>query len=686
MNHEIKRSVCPYDCPDACGLLLEVHGDRVVSVSGDAEHPYTRGVLCPKMAHYERTIHSERRLLKPLLRNGPKGSGEFVETSWDEAVARIADNWRAIIASYGPEAILPASYAGTLGMLQRNAGHAFFHRLGASRLERTLCSSAKDYGWKAVMGGTLQTQPDEAANSDFIIIWGAHTLATNIHFLHPVREAKKNGAQVWIIETHSTETVRVLADRTILVRPGTDGALALGMLHVLTREQLVDRDFIHRYVQGFEQLEQEVLPRYSPAVVERLTGVSAATVVELAQAYGRARAPFIRQGSGLFRYGNGAMTARLITSLPATVGAWAKAGAGAVGDIATGTAFDLTRITREDFLQQPTRTVNINQMGRALNQLADPPVMSLYVYHSNPVAVYPDQNSILRGLAREDLFTVVHERFMTDTARYADVVLPATTSAEHADAYRSYGHYGVQRTQACIPPVGEAKSNWDTFRLLAKAMGFDEPFFQQTEAELLDAYLCNPAAWLASADQTRLAAGLPVQLPLPQDYKLDFKTPSGKIEIFNPAETVPLPDWFPAYGGNGEFYLMTAPSLYSLNSCFNERADLLAKKSSMSLALHPGEAQRLGLQDGCLVEAYNELGNVTFVLKVTDRVPAGIAVADGVAWMCDAPGKSTINALTAQRLTDRGNGSTFYDTKVDIRKAACSIPTTQAEGGSIGVA
>ena len=667
MSAEVKRSVCPYDCPDACGLLVEVEGNHVAGVRGDPAHPFTRGALCPKMVHYEKTVHSPDRITKPLLRTGPKGTGEFAEISWAEAVGRIAEKWRAICERHGAEAVLPASYAGTLGMLQRNAGHAFFHKLGASQLERTLCSAAKDYGWRAVMGSTLHTQPDEASQSDFIILWGAHTLATNIHFLHPVREAKKQGACVWLIETYATDTAAAVADRTILIRPGTDGALALGVMHVLATEGMVDRAFVEKHVQGFDRLEKEVLPRYSPSKTADITGVPAELVVELARSYGRAKAPFIRQGSGLFRYGNGAMTARLITILPAVVGAWAKQGGGAVGDISTGAAFDMKRITREDFMGSPTRVVSINQMGDALNKLKDPPIKSLYVYHSNPAAVYPDQNSIIRGLLREDLFTVVHERFMTDTALYADIVLPATTSVEHADVYRSYGHYGVQRVKACIAPVGEAKSNWDVFCLLAQAMGFMEPFFRQSAEDVLDDFFRNPTEWLSGIDQHKFNNCEPVTLPLPEGYKLNFRTPSGKIEMLNPAEQAPLPDWFPPYGGPGEFCLVTAPSLYSLNSSFNEQPGLVMKKSPMSLAINPAEAKRLRLIEGQRIIAFNELGEVVFILKTTEKVPPGVAVADGVAWLRDAPGERTVNALTSQRFTDRAHGSTFYDTRVDIK-------------------
>ena len=452
------------------------------------------------------------------------------------------------------------------------------------------------------------------------------------------------------------------------MRPGTDGALALGIMHELQRLGLLDGDFLDRWVSGFDRLAAEVLPRYSPAKVAAITGVPATVVTELAEAYGKAAAPFIRQGSGLYRYGNGAMTARLISCLPALVGAYAKPGGGTLGDLSTSSVFNTSVITREDFIDKPTRIVSINRLGEALTGgVTEPPIMGLYVYHSNPASVYPDQNSILRGLSREDLFTVVHERFMTDTALYADIVLPATTSVEHDDAYRSYGHYGLQRVKSCIPPLAAAKSNWETFCLLAGEMGFDEPIFRQSAAELLDQLFEKPGSWLAQVDWQKLQAGEPVTLPLPENYKMQFRTASGRIEIVNPRETPELPDWFPPYGGSGEFYLMTAPSLYSLNSSFNESAELVARKGPMSLTMNPLDAERLALMDGQRVLAYNELGEVTFVLKIADSVPGGVVVADGVSWLRDAPGRRTINALTSQRLTDRGKGSTFYDTKVDVR-------------------
>jgi len=421
MPSEIKRSVCPYDCPDSCGLLVEIENGRAIKVSGDPEHPFTRGILCGKMNHYERTVHSPRRLTEPLMRCGKKGSGEFRPISWSEAIEQITIRWRAIIGTFGPEAILPYSYAGTMGILQRNAGHPFFYRLGASLLERGICTPAKAAGWEAVMGKTPAPHPDEALHSDLIILWSTNAAATNLHFLQNVRQAKKRGAKVWMIDLYRNQTAAI-ADRSFYVRPGSDGALALGLMHLLVRDQLCDRSFLSAQVQGFNALEEQILPDYDPVVVSRITGLPEAAIEEMAQAYAAARAPFISVGGGVSRYTNGAMSVRSIVALPALVGAWAKKGGGCFVGTSTGAAFDMTRIERQDLLKSNPRTINMSRLGSALTELNDPPVKSLYIYHSNPAAVAPDQNRVLEGLAREDLFTVVHERFMTDSARYADMI------------------------------------------------------------------------------------------------------------------------------------------------------------------------------------------------------------------------------------------------------------------------
>ena len=667
MATEIKRSVCPYDCPDTCGLLIYTENDQVVQVLGDPEHSFTRGTLCPKMVHYERTVHSPLRITKPLLRSGSKGSGQFRSVSWDEAIDHIASRWQGIIAAHGSEAILPYSYAGTMGLVQRNVGQAFFNRLGAARLDRTICSPAKGYGWKSVMGNTLAPHPDEVMESDLIILWGINAVATNIHFLHGVREARKRGATVWLLDTYETPTAQI-ADRVILTRPGSDGALALGIMHIIARDDLADDAFVDKYVQGYEELRDDILPQYSPCVVSEITGLPVSTIEAMASEYAKARAPFIRLGSGLSRYGNGATTVRIISCLPALIGVWAKPGGGLMGNISTASTLNMAAITREDFMAKPTRIINMNQLGGALTTPVNP-VMGLYVYQSNPAAVTPDQNAVLEGLKRDDLFTVVHERFMTDTASFADVVLPAASSVETSDLFIAYGHYCMQRVHPAISPIGEAKSNWDVFSLLAKAMGFEETYFQQTADELIDHLLDKPNFWLASADMEKLKSGKPIELPLPAGYKMDFKTPSGKIEIRNPAEIDSLPSYFAPNGDEAPYWLMTAPTTIMLNSSFNERDDLVGDKAQtfMTLQMNPVDAAAKNLTDGHRVVAFNCRGEVTFILKTTEKVPSGVAVAEGVWWIKNAPGQRGVNALTSQRLTDKAAGSTFYDTKVDVR-------------------
>jgi anaerobic selenocysteine-containing dehydrogenase len=660
------RSVCPFDCPDACGLLVEVEDGRAVKVRGDPEHPYSQGTLCPKMNAYERSVGSPDRLLHPLVRAGAKGAGAWRRASWEEAIALVADRWRRIAREDGAEAILPYSYAGTMGVVQRNAGQAFFHRLGASRLDRTICSPAKGAGWSQVMGATPGPDPDEALDSDLVVLWGIHAVATNLHFVQRVKEARRRGAKVLLLEVWPNETAAV-ADRTILVRPGSDGALALGLVHVLARDGLADEAFLAAETIGWPELRARALAEYPPEAVSRLTGVAPADLEDLARTLARARAPFLRLGSGMSRYANGAMTVRCIVALAAALGAFGRKGGGCFCDASSAQAFDLSPITREDLQPRPTRLVNMNQLGRALAELREPPVRSMMVYAANPAAVAPDQNAVLAGLAREDLFLVVHERFMTDTARLADVVLPATYSLEHADLYRSYGQYCVQRVRPVVPPPGEAKPNWEVFRLLAAAMGFEEPVFRLTEDALIDAVVERLApGWRDGVDLGRLSAGEAVRLRPPAGPR--WRTRSGKIELRNDALAEPLPRHLPTHAERGPpLRLVTAPALHTLNSTFMERPELRERNGGMCLRLSPAETTARGLADGGRVVAWNELGEATFALRVTPGLPDGIAVAEGVWWLAHAPGARNVNALTAQRLTDSGGGSTFYDNLIDVR-------------------
>jgi anaerobic selenocysteine-containing dehydrogenase len=663
---KVARSVCPYDCPDACGLLVEVEDGRAVRVRGDPEHPYSRGTLCPKMNGYDRTVHSPDRLLHPLVRTGPKGEGRFRRASWDEAIALVAGRWKELLARDGGEAILPYSYAGSMGLVQRNAGMPFFHRLGASRLARTICTPAQGEGWRAVMGETPGPSPDDAVDSDLVVLWGINAVATNLHFVQRVKEARRRGARVLLLETYANDTAAV-ADETILVRPGSDGALALGLVHVLAREGLADEAFLAAETVGWPELRARCLAESAPAAVSAATGLAPARIEALARALAAARAPFIRIGGGPSRHANGPMTVRSIVALAAVLGAFGRRGGGCFASTHSSQAFDLSPLVREDLLPRPTRTVNMNQLGRALGELSDPPVRAMYVWCSNPAAVAPDQNAVLRGLAREDLFLAVHERFMTDTARFADVVLPATTSLEHADLYRSYGQYAVQRVRPAIPPLGEALPNWEVFRRLAAAMGFDEPLFRLSADEVIDLLLARPSPWRGPDFAQRLAEGGAVVLSPPPGRR--WATPSGRIELVNPAEPEPGPRHLPASAdaGGPPLRLVTAPALHTLNSTFMERPDLRARSGGMALKLSPGEARARGLAEGQRVVAFNELGEAMFLLRVTDRVPDGVAVAEGVFWIAHAPGGRNVNALTSQRLTDRGAGSTFYDNRVDVR-------------------
>jgi anaerobic selenocysteine-containing dehydrogenase len=668
MNKDTLRSVCPYDCPDTCGLLVEVENGRAVRVTGDHEHPVTRGLLCPKMNHYEDTVHSPRRLTTPLLRTGPKGSGEFAPISWTEAAECICSRWKGLIAEHGGETILPYSYAGTMGLVQRNSGHPFFHRLGASRLERTICSPAKDAGWKAVMGDTPAIEPSGMEQSDLVILWGINAAATSIHAMRDAQAARRRGVPVWGIDTYRTPTCDAV-DEAFIVRPGGDGALALGMMHVMLREGLADLGFIAANVLGFDQLAEQILPECTPEQMAPVCGLPAGAIERMAREYAAARAPFIRLGSGLTRYGNGAMTVRTITCLPAVSGAWQRAGGGVFPGTSTGAAFPLGRVTREDFMTVPTRLVSMNQLGQALNELADPPVKALYVYHSNPASVTPDQNAVIRGLLRDDLFTVVHERFLTDTARYADIVLPATSSLEQPDLYRCYGSYHAQRCNAVVSPVGEAKSNWDVFCLLAQGMGWDEPFFRQSADDMIDQLLDFETPWRDAETSDRLRRGEPVFLTAPFDRKQRWLTTSGRIEILNEREDEPLPRLLPTHAVGDGFPLRLQPATtpFALNSSFYEQDDLRQKQVCMVLMMNPVDAESRGLADGRQVLACNRLGEVEFTMKVSERVPAGTVVTEGVWWSEFIPGGRGVNALTSQRLTDGGRGSTLYDVTVEVR-------------------
>ena len=660
------KSVCPYDCPDACGLIVSVDNNKVISVRGDRAHAFTRGTLCPKMAHYEKVIHSPLRLKSPMKRVGKKGIGEdqYTRISWDEALDAIVNNFKETIDTYGSESILRYSYAGTMGVIQSPAADYFFRCIGATDQDRGICSPAKQAGFRSVYGDTLAIKPQEAQHSDCIVLWGINATATDVHILHDVNIAKKNGARVWIIDTHKTYTFSQ-AHEHIYVKPGSDGALALGMLHIIHRDGLADTDFIKEHVQGYDELVKEVLLDFTPEKASDICGVSVERMIEFAHAYAKSKAPFIRLGSGLSRYGNGAMTCRAINALPAVVGAWQYPGGGLLSS-ASGSKFIGKDVMQQAHVHAPAkRLMPMIKLGEMLINPEGTKVHSLYIFSSNPAITAPDQNVVRRGLMRDDLFTVVHERFFTDTCKYADIILPATTSVEHDDIYNSYGHYTIGTGYKLIEPIGESRSNWQVIAELAKRMGLEDDFFDLSEKDLIE-QIVRTSSRISKRDQELILNGEPVEMTVSESYKMDFKTPSGKIELYNPQDVEPLIRYMPPYGDNAPFWLINGNDIRILDSSFCELD--FNDPELMKLRIHPEDAKMYNINDGAEVEIYNDRGSVKIKAYYDDEVQRGTLVTLGVWWQSQSSDPHVaINALTAARPTDQGWGSTFYDVQVHIR-------------------
>lgn len=663
----LRKTICPYDCPTTCGLFVETDGERIVRVKGDPADPVTHGVICRKMQRYEKSIHSPERILHPLKRTGDKGEGRFTRISWDQAIAEITAAWTRTLADHGPDAILPFCYSGVMSLIQRNCGDALFNAMGACALVKTLCASAKSAGYAAVMGGTGCLDPRELGASDFHIVWGSNMKATRLQSLADIVTARQHGRRVVLIESYAEE-MAPFCDQIVLVRPGTDGALALAMMHVLIAEGLADFEFLTAESVGFEEFRAS-LGQYTPAWAESITGVAAEVITALAQEYGAASAPAIILGSGNSRYGNGGMTVRLITILSAFTGAWKSPGGGLCGCSTGGGPYvDMTRITRPDFRRNTARRVNINRLAAALNgEDGGIPIRCLHVHACNPVASVCNQHGILRGLRDPELFTVVHERFLTDTARHADIILPATFSVEHADFYSSYGYSSFGTAYKVIPAPGECKSNWDIFRLLAQAMGYTDSFFRRTEEELMAELLDHPLPALRRLGPEQadiLRQGGMISTPF-ADHTA-WNTPSGKIEIINHNVPTPLPQYQECHGGAQPLRLIAAPSSKTLNSIFLERDDLVARRGVMRLAIHPEDAATRGIAEGDSVTAGNDLGEVTFMAHVTPLVARGAVAAEGVFARAQSASGNLVNALHHERLSDLGAATTLNDNTVDV--------------------
>ncbi len=655
-----KRAVCPYDCPDTCGMICQTDGKEILGVKGDPDHPVTRGILCRKMQQYEKDINSKDRILHPMKRVGPKGiEDSFVPISWEEAIHSIGENWRELIATYGAQSILPYSYAGNMGIISENCGEAFFYALGATTLDRTICSDAKGAGNKMTMGSFHDWHSSHIQDADLIILWSSNPKSNRLHVVPDIMDAKKRGAKVILIDVYEHISAD-LADEVILVKPGSDAAFMLAVMKLLEEGNFLDHTFIDTYTTGFEALKEEY-DSWTPEKAELICGVPAETIRSFAKTYGEAKKAMMVCGSGMSRYTNGGAAYRLLLCLPALIGAW-KRGGGTSSTMGGSRFLDKTPITHPEW-EQDVRMVNMNQLGHVLTKL-EPKIRSLYVYCSNPAVMTPDQNKVIEGLSRDDIFTVVHDRFLTDTALYADIVLPATFNIEHSDIYAAYGHYHAQVGYQVVPPKGESRCNWDTFCALAKEMGMEDPYFEQSVEELIEGLLNDDQFITISINnhlKEALIAGEPILFP--QQDVLDIHTEDGKIHL-----TPKSPAYEPPKDQKHPLRLVMAHSPWAINSNFSYRRELMEARGDLTVRINTEDARERGIADGDICRAYNEFGNVKVRAQVTDAVKQGTVIAEGVYQKRWTFGEGNFSALLTEELTDYGRASSLNTNTVEIVK------------------
>jgi anaerobic selenocysteine-containing dehydrogenase len=685
----IVRGACPHDCPDTCAMLVTVEDGRAVRVAGDPEHPFTQGFLCAKVNRYvERTYHPDR-LQTPLRRVGPKGSGRFEAITWDAALEEIASRLGAIASSAdGPQAILPYSYAGTMGLVQGEAmDHRFFHLLGASKLDRTICSMAGTVGMRMTVGANIGADSEGVPESDLVLLWGTNTLTANPHLWPFILTARERGARIICIDPIRTRTAQQ-CDEWLPIRPGTDAALALGMMHVVFARGLEDREYLERHTLGHEALRGRAA-EWTPARTAAVTGLSEDAIVTLGERYGRARAAFIRVNYGLQRHAGGGMAVRSIACLPAITGHWRRPGGGVQLSTSANFQFDRAALQRDD-LSPPVRTINMIRLGDALTLpdagVGGPPVKALVVYNSNPAAVAPDRNVVLRGLARDDLFTVVLEHFQTDTADWADIVLPATTQLEHWDIHFAYGHHYVTLNRPSIAPIGAAKPNSEIFRQLAARMGITHAVMRDDDVTLIRQALASHAPKLqgVSFDELLERGWMRLNVPTPYLPYADgaFTTPSGKCELHSERMAAlgfdPLPDYIPPYESverdpalvqRYPLTLISSPAHTFLNTTFVNVTSLRRQAREPEVLLHPADAERRAISPGMMVSVRNDRGAFLAKARVEPSIREGVVWAPSVWWGKLTGDGANANQTTSQRETDLGHGPVFYDNQVEVETA-----------------
>ena len=683
------RAVCPFDCPDTCSMIVTIEDDRVVSVAGDPDHPFTDGFLCHKVSRFPERVNHPDRLMYPLRRTGPKGSGQFERITWDAALAEIADRFRAIAdGPHGPQAILPYSYCGTMGKIQSEGlDRRFFHRLGASLLDRTICATAGVAGISYTLGSTRGMDSEAIVNSRYIINWGSNTAVTNSHLRAKMVQARKAGAKLVTSDPYRSPTA-VRSDWHLPIRPGSDGALALGMMHILFRDGRQDDDYLTTACIGADALRDRVLREYPPERVASITGLDVASIEQLAGEYAETAPAAIRVNYGASRHAGGGMAIRTIACLPAIIGAWRHRSGGVLLSTSSLFPFNLQGLQRPDLIPTGTRTINMSQLAEALHgEAPGPPVEALFVYCSNPASICPDQNRVLEGLRREDLFTVVHEQFPTDTVAYADIVLPATTQFEHLDLHHAYGHPWVQLNRPCLDPPGECRSNNDVFRGLANRLGFESNLFEVSDEQLARDVLwenqeSTPAA-LEGITVERLTEEGPMRLRISDDPPFgegNFPTPSGKCELhcqrladdgFDslPTWTPPAesPESAPELAAQFPLQMLSPPAPQFMNSTFVETDSLRKSAGGPEIEISPTDAASREILDGHHVAVFNNRGRFEATARVSDSVQPGVVVAPGIWWNRYAGDQSNANLTTPTRLTDLGRGATFFDNLVEIK-------------------
>ena len=673
----VARVTCTHDCPDACAMLVTVRDGRAVDVSPNPAHPVTGHHLCVKVDRYLERVYHPDRLLTPLRRTGPKGGGAFERISWNDALDVAVSRWREIIATHGATAILPYSYLGSMGTLSAfGTMHALFHRLGATRLERTICGG-QHQGLTALVGATW-TDPENIDDARLILAWGIDLVSTSVHTWDIVHRARRRGARLIVIDPYRSRTAD-RADLHLPIHPGTDGALALGMLHVIFREGLADHDYIERCTTGVESLER-LVARWTPDAVAHATGLAPDSIVALATEYATTHPAAIRHGVGMQRAAGAGMALRAMHCLPAVTGQWRHA-AGGIADARSVRSPDIGKLMRLDLGPPPPRTLNMIQLGHHLTDPdLDPPIGALFVWNSNPAVIAPDQRKVLEGLRREDLFTVVHEQFLTDTARHADIVLPATTMLEQEDLVGSWGFNYLGLNERAIAPLGEARTTSEVARLFAARLGFDDDLFRLADHELIALALRGSKAEQEGASRDRLTAEGFVRVGPARGAALfaegHFPTPSGAFEFASdslaraglgplpvyvpPAES---PETNPAVARRYPLRLLTLKRHHSINSSYGALPVLLRAEPEPLLELHVEDARVRGIVEGQPVRVWNDRGSVSYHAHLTDRLRPGTVAAPFGPWM---RADGSVNSLTSDRLGDLGHGPTFCDTLVEV--------------------